>query len=94
LCVKHGIGRIIVGKNDGWKQEVKMHKPQKQNFQYIPFWKFIEKVKYKATLVGIYVDFTEEAYTSKASFLDHDQLPAYEKGVATCSVWYSEQRDV
>ena len=59
-----------------------MRKPQKQNFQYIPFYRFIEKVKYKATLAGIVVDFTEEAYTSKASFLDHDSLPAYEEGVA------------
>jgi len=75
LCVKHGIGRIIIGKNDGWKQEVKMRKPQKQNFQYIPFFRFIEKVKYKATLADIVVDFTEEAYTSKASFLDRDELP-------------------
>lgn len=78
LCIKHGIGRIIIGKNDGWKQEVNMRKPQKQNFQYIPFWRFIEKVKYKALLVGISVEFTEEAYTSKASFLDHDLLPAWD----------------
>jgi len=77
-CVKHGIGRLIIGKNDGWKQEVKMRKPQKQNFQYIPFDRFIEKVKYKASLVGISVEFTEEAYTSKASFLDHDQLPVWD----------------
>ena len=78
LCTKHGIGRIIIGKNDGWKQEVKMRKPQKQNFQYIPFWRFLEKVKYKASLVGIVVDFTEEAYTSKASFLDRDELPVWD----------------
>jgi putative transposase len=78
LCVKHGIGRVIIGKNDGWKQEVKMRKPQKQNFQYIPFWRFIEKVKYKAILAGISVELTEEAYTSKASFLDHDELPVWD----------------
>jgi putative transposase len=77
-CIKHGIGRIIIGKNDGWKQEVKMRKPQKQNFQYIPFWRFIEKVKYKATLASVEVVFTEEAYTSKASFLDHDELPVWD----------------
>lgn len=77
-CLKHGIGRIIIGKNDGWKQEVRMRKPQKQNFQYIPFWRFLEKVKYKATLTGISVEFTEEAYTSKASFLDHDELPVWD----------------
>ena len=34
-----------------------------------------EKIKYKAAMVGIEVIFTEEAYTSKASFLDHDPLP-------------------
>lgn len=77
-CIKHGIGRIIIGKNDGWKQEVKMRKTQKQNFQYIPFWRFIKKVKYKAALAGISVEFTEEAYTSKASFLDHDELPVWD----------------
>jgi IS605 OrfB family transposase len=78
LCIKHGIGRIIIGKNDGWKQEVKMRKEPKQNFQYIPFYRFIEKIKYKATLSGIVVDFTEEAYTSKASFLDRDELPVWD----------------
>jgi len=81
LCIKHKIGKIIIGKNDGWKQFIKMRKEQKQNFQYIPFHKFLEKIKYKATLAGIEVIFTEEAYTSKASFLDYDPIPTYEKGV-------------
>ena len=80
-CLKHGIGRLIIGKNDGWKQEVKMRKPQKQTFQYIPFYNLLQKVRYKAEAVGIEVVFTEEAYTSQSSFLDRDPLPAYEKGV-------------
>ena len=58
-----------------------MRKKDKQNFVYIPFYKLFEKIKYKALLVGIEVVFHEEAHTSKASFLDHDPLPAYEKGV-------------
>ena len=76
-CQNLGIGRIIIGKNDYWKQEIRMRKPQKQMFQQIPFLNLFEKIKYKAAMFGIEVVFTEEAYTSKASFLDHDPLPAY-----------------
>jgi len=78
-CLKYGIGRIVIGKNDGWKQEVKMRKIQKQNFQQIPFFLLLNKIKYKAAQEGIEVVFTEEAYTSKASYLDRDQIPAWEK---------------
>ncbi len=76
LCVKEGIGRIIIGRNEGWKQGNKLG----QNFQYIPFFNLLEKIKYKATIAGIDVTFTEEAYTSKASFFDGDDLPAYDEG--------------
>lgn len=79
-CVKHGIGKIIIGKNDGWKQEMRLRKDVKQNFQYVPYYGLFEKIKYKAAMEGIEVVFTEEAYTSKASFLDHDPLPAYDEG--------------
>jgi putative transposase len=79
-CVEHGIGKIIIGKNDGWKQEIRMRKRDKQNFQNIPFILLFNKIKYKAAQEGIEVIFTEEAYTSKASYLDRDPLPAWEKG--------------
>jgi putative transposase len=78
-CVKHDIGKIIIGKNNGWKQNVKMGKVQKQNFQDIPFVTLLNKIKYKAAAEGIEVIFTEEAYTSKASYLDRDQIPAWKK---------------
>src|SRR5713101_245052 len=32
---------------------------------------------YKATLVGIQVEVTEESYTNKANFLDLDEMPVY-----------------
>ena len=53
-----------------------------QHFQYIPFNNFLQKIKYKADLAGIEVIFTEEAYTSKCSFLDRDALPKYKEGEA------------
>lgn len=78
-CQEHKIGTIIIGKNDGWKQRSKMRKKNNQNFQSVPFFKLIQKIEYKAMLVGIKIVFTEESYTSKASFLDRDAIPVYSK---------------
>jgi IS605 OrfB family transposase len=77
LCQKHNCGTIIIGKNDGWKREMNLGKRTNQNFQYVPFYNLMQKIGYKAALAGVKVVFTEEAYTSKASFLDRDPLPAY-----------------
>jgi len=74
LCKSNDIGRIIIGKNDNWKQGIKLGKKNNQNFQSIPFYKLIQKIQYKAMLEGIAVEFTEESYTSKCSFLDKDPL--------------------
>ena len=78
LLVQEGIGLLIIGKNPLWKQEVEMGKRNNQNFVQIPHARFIELLTYKAELVGITVIVTEESYTSKASFLDHDPLPVYD----------------
>jgi len=78
LLVAEGIGMLIIGKNPEWKQEVNLGKRNNQNFVQIPHARFIEMLTYKAKLVGIQVKITEESYTSKASFLDFDELPAYE----------------
>lgn len=77
LCIKHNIGHIIIGKNDGWKQNINIGKKNNQTCCYIPIYLLLEKIKYKAAIVGINVTFTEEAYTSKASFFDNDSLPKY-----------------
>ncbi len=75
LLVKEGIGVLVIGKNDGWKQEANMGKRNNQNFVSIPHARFIAMLTYKAQLVGITVQVTEESYTSKASLLDLDPLP-------------------
>ena len=85
LCIKHGIGRIIIGKNDGWKQSINLGKKTNQAFCFVPTYLLLEKIKYKAAIAGIDVTFTEESYTSKASFYDRDPLPAYGEGVPTIS---------
>jgi putative transposase len=80
LLVAEGLGTLIIGKNDGWKQQATMGKRTNQNFVQIPHSRFISMLTYKAELVGIRVLLTEESYTSKASFLDRDCLPVYKKG--------------
>ncbi len=75
LLVKEGIGTLVIGKNDAWKQEANMGKRNNQNFVQIPHARFISMLTYKADLVGIIVQVTEESYTSKASLLDLDPLP-------------------
>jgi len=75
--VKEGIGVLCIGKNDGWKQNSEMSKRTNQNFVQIPHARFIAMLTYKAQLVGIRVEVTEESYTSKASLLDLDPLPVW-----------------
>lgn len=72
-----GIGTLVIGKNDSWKQEINLGKSSNQTFTNIPHTRLIEMLTYKAQLAGMAVLITEESYTSKASFLDGDPLPAW-----------------
>jgi putative transposase len=80
VLVKEGIGVLCIGKNDTWKQNSAMSKRTNQNFVQIPHARFIAMLTYKAELVGIRVEVTEESYTSKASLLDLDPLPVRNSG--------------
>ena len=74
---KQGIGKLVIGKNPLWKQEVNNGKKNNQNFTSIHHARFVEMLTYKAQLKGIEVLISEESYTSKASFLDLDFIPVY-----------------
>lgn len=78
LLVADGIGMVVVGKNNGWKQEIGIGKRNNQNFVSIPHARFIEMLTYKAELVGINVVLTEESHTSKCSFLDLEPIHHHE----------------
>ena len=71
------IETVFVGKNQGWKQEVSLGKKTNQSFAQIPFNTFISQLTYKCLVKGIEVIEQEESYTSKASFLDEDDIPVY-----------------
>ena len=79
LAVDQNVGTIIIGQNQGWKQHADMGKRNNQAFCHIPHQLLISMIRYKAAEQSIDVQLTEEAYTSQASFLDHDPLPRYER---------------
>ena len=76
-AVKNNISKIFIGNNVGWKNEINMGQRNNQNFANIPHTKLFHQLLYKGLLNGIEVIFTEESYTSKASFFDKDEIPKY-----------------
>jgi putative transposase len=79
LLVAEGIGTLVIGKNDGWKQEIDLGRRTNQNFVFIPHVRFIDLLAYKAELVGIQVVLTNESHTSKCSFLDNEPVQHHER---------------
>jgi putative transposase len=84
LALQQNTGTIILGQNQGWKQESNIGKRNNQSFCHIPHHLLTSMIRYKAAEHGIEVQLTEESYTSKASFLDLDPLPVYEEGKQAC----------
>lgn len=76
--VANRIDTLVIGKNDGWKQNIDIGKRNNQNFVQIPFTTFIEKLTYKCYQQGIDVVVQEESYTSKCSFLDDEPICKHE----------------
>ena len=71
------VSKVIIGNNSGWKNGINLGKRNNQNFVNIPYTKFINQLTYKCQMLGITVITREESYTSKASFLDYDEIPNY-----------------
>ena len=92
LLVKEDARTLIIGKNDGWKQETELGKRNNQKFVSIPHSRFIGMLSYKCEQKGIRVMLVEESYTSKASFLDLDPLPKHGEGEAHTFSGYRESR--
>ena len=77
LFVNEGISTLVIGHNKGWKDKINIGRVNNQNFVSIPFNKVIDIIKYKAEDHGIKCIEQEESYTSKASFLDNDNIPTF-----------------
>lgn len=80
LCINYDISTIVIGHNNDWKQNINISKINNQNFVSVPIDKLIRQIQYKAEYYNINVVLQEESYTSKASFLDNDDIPIFKKG--------------
>jgi putative transposase len=76
-CLKYSIGTLVIGWNQGFKESANMGRVNNQKFVQMPLGKLKDRLKQLCDLHGIRFQETEEAYTSKASFLDGDSLPKY-----------------
>lgn len=76
-CIQHKVGTVIVGVNPGMKQEINIGSKNNQNFVQIPHWSLRNKLKSLCERYGLVYLEQEESYTSKASFLDKDDIPTY-----------------
>ena len=78
--LQNQIGTLVIGNNKEWKQNINIGKTNNQNFVQLPHYKFMQQLAYKAELARIKVIVNEESYTSRASFLDLDDIPTYKAG--------------
>lgn len=78
-CLKYGIGNLVIGWNQGFKFNANMGRLNNQKFVQMPLCKLKDRLKQLCELHGIKFQETEEAYTSKASYLDGDSLPQFGK---------------
>jgi putative transposase len=76
-CLRYGIGTLVIGWNKGFKESANMGRVKNQKFVQMPLGKLKTGLKQLCDLHGIRFIETEEAYTSKSSFLDGDSLPKY-----------------
>ena len=73
------ISKLVVGYNKGWKQEINIGSKNNQSFVNIPFRKILDILRYKLEDNAIEYKEQEESYTSKASYLDNDDIPIYKE---------------
>jgi putative transposase len=72
------IDTIVIGHNNGWKQNTDIGKRNNQNFVQLPFNTLIGQIKYKAEEIGINVIIQNESHTSKCSFMDSESIEQHE----------------
>src|SRR5699024_1934813 len=78
LC-SAGVETIYIGLSEGFKQKLSLGRMNNRKFVSIPMRKIVDDLTAKLAKARIYVIETEESYTSKASFIDNDFLPVYDK---------------
>ena len=76
-CLQNQIGTVIFGWNKGMRQSINLGSKTNQSFVQIPTARLKDRISQLCEQYGIRFIETEESYTSKASFLDSDELPKF-----------------
>ncbi|NEP88110.1 MAG: IS200/IS605 family element transposase accessory protein TnpB [Okeania sp. SIO2C2] len=76
-CSQNQISTIVVGVNPGMKKDINLGKKTNQKFVQISHYSLRLKLKAMCERYGLTYLEQEESYTSKASFLDRDNIPVY-----------------
>ena len=76
-CLRHQIGTVVFGWNQGQKNRADMGSKINQQFVQIPTARLKQRVSQLCEQCGIRFFETEEAYSSEASCLDNDSVPKY-----------------
>jgi putative transposase len=75
--IEHRIGTVIFGWNKGQKDGIDLGSKTNQKFVQIPTGRLKDRVKQLCEEYGVRFVETEESYSSKASFVDLDELPTF-----------------
>ena len=78
LMEQNNIGTCFIGHNKDWKQEINIGSKNNQNFVSIPYSLLINMLRYKIEEKGGVLFELNEAYTSKCSFLDNEEICKHE----------------
>jgi lycopene cyclase CruP len=76
-CINNQIGTLVFGWNKRQKDSANMGAKTNQKFVRIPTAKLKDRIAQLCEQYGVNFVETEESYTSKASFIDSDPLPAF-----------------
>jgi len=76
-CIGSKIGTVVFGWNKGQRQELNLGSKTNQKFVQIPTARLKDRIAQLCKQHGLRFVETEESYTSKASFLDSDELPTF-----------------
>ena len=76
-CIENNIGTIVCGYNPDFKRGINLGRETNQQFTQISFGSLREQLENLCRRYGMNYLEQEESYTSKASFLDLDEIPKY-----------------
>ena len=78
-CIAKDIGTVVCGYNKDFKRNINLGAQNNQQFTQISFNKLFSTIKNLCERYGMTYIEQEESYTSKASFLDFDEIPVFDK---------------